>query len=190
MSKVLLLASGMSANQFSNYPYKENGWTIVAVNNGWQVTDEWEHWVRPPDYKGEKPRIFLPHQEEVKRYSTQLKMFGGQAQCGYSIMLNAGYWALGALKPNVIGMLGGDMNYTPDKDGNTHIYGLGHDIQKNGIPDPDRMVNVHGDGSDNYLEKIYLRLEEQANKQKCQVFNLSHGIETRLPYTRVKPENL
>ena len=190
MNKVLLLASGMSAKQYHDYPYKENGWTIVAVNNGWQVTDEWDHWVRPPDYRGVKPKEYLEHQSEVKRYSTQLNMFGGQKACGYSITLNAGYWALGELKPDIIGLLGADMNYTPDEDGNTHIYGVGYDIKTKGVSDPDRMVKVHGNNDPEYLNTIYMRLVEYAEKQNCKVYNLSRDIETRLPYERVRPEDL
>lgn len=190
MKKVLLLAAGPSARQYYDYDYKANGWTVVAVNNGWQVTDEWEHWVRPPDFKGDKPKEFLEHQSMVQRYSSQLAKYGGQKACGYSITLNAGYWALAELQPDVLALLGADMNYTPDKDGNTHFYGIGYDIKTKGIPDPDRMVKKHGNDDPNYLNKIYLRLVEYAEKQNCKVYNVSQNIETRLPYERVKPEDL
>ena len=187
--KVLLLASGLSSKEYMNYDYIKNGWTVVSVNNGWQVTDEWHYWVHAPDFKGDKPKKFLPHQREVRKYSTALRQYGGQRACGYSITLNAGYWVLANLRPDVIGFLGADMNYTPDENGNTHIYGVGYDIKHNqgGIPDPDRMVNVYGKGNPNYLNDIYTRLSEKANDQGCDVYNFSSVQDTRLPYEKSKP---
>jgi hypothetical protein len=190
MKKVLLVASGLSANQFYDYDYKTNGWTIIAVNNGWLACkNEWDLWIKSNDYDGEKA---LPNknQIQIKEYGSALREYGGQKACGYSITLNAGYWALANLKPDVIGFLGADMNYVPDENGNTHIYGKGNDIKKNGIPDPDRMVLKHGNGKKNYLNDIYMRLEKYAGDQNCKLYNLSHTIDTRLPYKRVFPNVL
>jgi len=190
MKKVLLVASGLSANQYYDYKFKDNGWIIIAVNNGWMACEkEWDYWVKSNDYNGAKA-MPIKNQTVVKEYGSALKKYGGQKTCGYSITLNAGYWALANLNPDVIALLGADMHYTPDKDGNTHIYGKGNDIIKNGIPDPDRMVNVHGGGKENFLENIYLRLETVANKQKCNIYNVSQNIDTRLPYERVLPDVL
>lgn len=193
MKKVLVLASGFSANQIKEYNYKANGWIIVSVNNGWLAAPQlWDYWIRANDYKGAEPkeRQLLTGQEIVKAYGPSLKKFGGQKACGYSIALNAGYWCLDYLKPDVVAFLGADMNYTPNEKGHTHIYGKGNDIKKKGIPDPDRMVKVHGDGKPNFLERLYKRFETESNKVGCKVYNVSHTIETRLPYQRTDPKNL
>lgn len=191
MSKVLLLASGFSAKQVHDFDYKGNGWTIVAVNNGWLACPElWDYWVKAPDNKGKKPDEILSHQTVVPRYRPQLDKYGGQKACGYSITLNAGYWALAELKPTVLGFLGADMNYTPDDKGHTHIYGVGYDIKKNKKSDPDKMVERHSNGDENYLETIYMRLSDKAKEQNCAVYNLSQNIDTRLPYERLKPQDV
>lgn len=188
MNKVLLLASGMSASEVHDYDYKANGWTIVAINNGWQVTEDWDIWVRPPDFDGKRPEVIKDTQEVCKQYSESLKHFGGHKACGYSITLCASYYSLWKYKPDVMGFLGCDMNYTPDADGNTHIYGIGSDIKKRGIPDPDRMVQQYAKGNENYLNDIYMRLVSEAERwSNCKVYNLSSVIDTRLPYNKAKP---
>ena len=189
MTKVLLLASGMSAKEVDDYNYKSNGWTIVAINNGWMATDEWDHWVRSNDFNGARPHVIKDHQVECKKYGDILGHYGGHKECGYSITLCAGYYALYMLKPQVIGFLGADMNYTPDKEGNTHIYGLGNDIKKRGIPDPDRMVNQYSKGNPNYLSDIYMRMFDVAKRDGCDVYNLSSVEDTRLPYPKATPRD-
>jgi hypothetical protein len=190
MKKVLIVASGFSSKQIHDYNYKDNGWTIVAVNNGWQATNDWNWWVRPNDFAGIRPKDYAPFQREVRRYGRSLDKFGGQKACGYSITLNASYWALDQLDPDVLAFLGCDMNYTPKADGSTAIYGVGHDIKINGLSDPDRMVNVHGDGSPDYLNNIYMRLADEAEKfNGCKVYNFSHDADTRLPYEKANPED-
>lgn len=189
--KCLLLASGFSARQVHDYDYKGNGWTIVAINNGWMACPTlWDHWIKSSDYKGNKPETIHPHQKVVPKYRPSLDKFGGQKACGYSITLNAGYWALHRLAPKVIGFLGADMNYDPDDRGHTHIYGVGFDIQKNEIPDPERMVRQYGKDDPDYLHNIYMRLAIKAEQNNCKVYNLSQNIDTRLPYERIKPEKV
>lgn len=188
--KILLVASGLSAKQFYDYDYKNNGWIIIAVNNGWlSCSNEWDYWIKSNDFDGSVPAP-TKTQTIVNEYGKSLLKFGGQKECGFSITLNAGYWVLANLNPSIIAFLGADMNYTPDKEGNTHIYGLGNDIRKNGIPDPDRMVNIYGKNDENYLENIYLRLNTFAEKQNCKIFNVSRDIESRLPYKRILPSLL
>lgn len=188
--KVLIIASGHSAEQVHDYNYKANDWTILAVNNGWVATEDWDWWISPPDYKGQVP-LFQPPKQKVESYGRSLGKFGGQVECGYSITLNAGYWALDQLNPTVIGFLGADMDYTPDAEtGHTHIYGVGYDIEANGVSDPDRMVDMYSKGNDNYLTDIYMRLHAKAAERNCGVYNLSFGNPTRLPYERANPADL
>ena len=188
MSKVLLLASGMSAREVDDYDYKANGWTIVAINNGWLAHEDWDHWVRSSDFNGRRPKI-KPGQVECRRYGHILKLYGDHDECGYSITLCAGYYSLHILKPTVIGLLGADMNYTPDDNGHTHIYGVGNDIKRNGMPDPDRMVKHHARGNPNYLSDIYMRFHSVAKESGCDVYNLSTVKDTRLPYPKARPED-
>jgi hypothetical protein len=188
MNKVLLIASGMSAKEVHDYDYKANGWTIVAINNGWRVTEDWDLWVHAGDFDGERPEVIKDTQEECKKYADSLKHFGGHKECGYSITLCASYYSLWKYKPDVMGFLGCDMNYTPDADGNTHIYGVGSDIKKRGIPDPDRMVAQYAKGNENYLNDLYMRLVSEAESwSNCKVYNLSSVTDTRLPYNKAKP---
>lgn len=190
--KTLLVASGLSAREIDNYPYKQEGWKIIAVNNGWLACDTtpWDFWIRSNDFNGHKPKTVTYNQVVVPSYGRVLDKFGGQKVCGYSITLNAAYWTLGTLKPSIIAFLGADMNYNPSENGHTHIYGIGNDIKAKGIPDPDRMVIVHGDGKPEYLKRIYQRFEEQAIKMRCRVYNFSSEPNTRLPYKQIKPQNI
>jgi len=195
----LLVASGHSATQYTNYDFKGNGWTVVAINNGWKAcAGQWDYWIKTVDYKG-----MVPDQLECNRAGTivdsisdQLRIYGGHQACGYSITLGAGYWTLAELRPSYIGFLGADMNYTPDKDGNTHFYGKGHDIRLYNKPDPDRMAEEHRgkrkgaekETPEEYLYYIYQRLYNIAKDQRCDVFNVSVGCDTRLPYPRELPK--
>ena len=189
LKKILIICSGHSAKEYANYDYKGNGWIVVAVNNGWVVCeDSYDYWFHANDYKGMRPQKAKQNQVEIKKYGPSINKFGGHRQCGYSIALCAGYYCLDTLKPNVIGYLGADMNYTPDENGHTHFYGVGYDIQHKGISDPDAMVMNHGKNDPDYLENIYNRFATIAAEHKCHVYNLSSMIETRLPYMKNRPE--
>lgn len=189
-NKILILASGLSAKQFHDYPYKENNWIIFTVNHGWMTTPLWDYNIIPSDYKGKRPCVET-NQKIIKRdeYVPILNnKYGGEQACGLSITLSAAYYSLGTLEPKIIGFLGCDMNYKPDANGWTTIYGLGNDIKKDGISDPDKMVQFqlkHGCKDPDYLFNIYKRFEKFANKQECKVFNFSNDPETRLPYKQI-----
>jgi hypothetical protein len=100
-------------------------------------------------------------------------------------MLCASYCCLTLVKPIAVGYLGADMNYEPDAGGNTHFYGLGFDIEKFGISDPDKMIKQHGKGDPNYLKTIYERFSYVAKKENCNIYNFSNDPNTRLPYHQV-----
>lgn len=186
--KVCILASGLSAQQINEYDYKENGWTVIAVNNGWLAYDDWDIWYRAGDYEGAHP-IHLNDRSCILNNAVRLNEFGSSVARGRNISLQAAYWAL-KHKPKVIGFLGADMNYTPNENGDTHIYGVGIDIQRNGISDPDRLIDLDGEGDPYHLHRIFLRLENIAYERNCRVYNLSHTIETRLPHERINPCNV
>ena len=183
--KILIIGSGKSGLDVSKY--EKDFDVIVTVNNAWGLTEKWTHWIHPNDYKGSKPELIKENQLEINAngYGPSLKKYGGIHECGFSIMLNASYWALDNLKPSEIYYLGADMSYVPDKDGNTHFYGVGIDIKNRGISDPDLMVKVRSKGDPNYLENIYKRFEKIAGENNCSLFNLSREEFTRLPYKKI-----
>lgn len=187
MSKILILCSGFSANQIKENPELYKDYNIVAVNHGYMASDNWKYWVAPLDFSGVAPKKSRDDQLLVRKYNNELNKYGGIAQCGRSITLAASYWVLCNLKPTEIGYLGADMNYTPDDKGDTHIYGLGLDIKKNGIPDPVRMARQYKkteESDDEYIENIYMRFYNIATEQGVNVFNLSNDPDTKLPYPR------
>lgn len=182
--KFLIVGSGLSASQVHERDYRKEGFTLIAVNHGWMACeDSFTWWIRSNDFEGTRPPKFSEGQHEVISYSRELDKFGGQNACGWSIALNAGYWAL-AQKPEVIAFVGCDMDYTKDENGNTHIYGVGLDIKKQGFSDPILMCKLHGKGNPNYLRDIYLRLQNKAHERGCQVLNASKSEKTRLPYPK------
>lgn len=185
---VLMIGSGHSALEYPKYKSKK--FLVVAVNNAWQVTDDWTFWIRPGDYVGKTPTSIRNNQSIISGidYNKVLNKFGGVQNCGFSIMLNASYWVLDTLKPSTIYYLGADMNYTP-KDGKTHFYGIGHDIKTYGESDPDRMIKVYKqrnpNPSNNYLNDIYMRFYKIAQEHKTVLFNLSSDPDSRLPYPKI-----
>ena len=192
MTKVLIVGSGPSARQYDLYQYKENGWSVVVVNNAHVAVDDWDLWIKSTDYEGlhPDPKNIKPYQKLLASYVPSLNKYGGQHACGFSTMLNASYAVLDHMKPSVIGYLGADMNYTPNDKGETHVYGVGFDIKKHGMPDPERMIQHWSRGDPNFLEKIYQRFDGIASGEGCKVYNFSRDIETKLPYQRVKVEDI
>jgi hypothetical protein len=181
---ILILGSGLSAKDISLY--NTNLFTIVAVNNGHLATSKWKYWVHTNDFVGDKPQLKSDQFEITnKDYEKAMSEYGGIKLCGYSIMLASSYWVLKNLKPSKIYYLGADMNYNPDSNGNTHIYGVGFDIKKRKISDPDYMAKKHGNGDPDYLTKIYIRFEQLAATENVKLFNLSQIKNTRLPYERI-----
>jgi hypothetical protein len=189
---ILIVASGPSAKQYQNFNYLENGYTVICVNHGWMATGQhdWEVLMTSSDFYGELPQYSLKDHQKIRTdYDLALNKYGGHAECGLSIVLATSYWCLNEYEPSLIGYLGCDMNYTPDANGHTHIYGVGLDIIKyNGQSDPDRMAERKMKDDPNYLENIYKRFEHHANLAKCQVYNFASIEKTRLPYIQMAPE--
>lgn len=182
-SRILLIGSGPSAKQATSLDLTK--YTVIAVNHGWMATPYWKYWFLSRDFEGQAPPTVSDDQIVVKDYDQYLEPFGGQGACGFSVMLNASYFAL-SLYPREIFYLGADMNYKADADGNTHIYGKGLDIKKYGKPDPERAVELHGNGDPNYLIDLYHRFGTVARTRKIRLWNLSVDPESRLPYPKYK----
>ena len=99
---------------------------------------------------------------------------GGFVYAGGTMAFTASYWALAALKPKVIAVLGCDMVYASSQ--NTHFYGTG-------TADPLRK-----DVTLRSLEAKSARLMAIAARQGCAMVNLSTD-ESRLVFPRSTPED-
>jgi hypothetical protein len=98
--------------------------------------------------------------------------YGGFVYAGGTMAFTAGYWALGALKPDVLAFFGCDMNYQT-RDGRTHFYG-------DGEPDP-----LREDVTLQSLEAKSARLMLMAASEGCMTVNLSARKDTRLIFPRM-----
>ena len=187
-TKVLIVGSGLSAQQIHEYPYKQNGWTIVAVNHGWMAYPEYDTLIVSSDFAGTVDPYVAGRLVKNSHHSTY--QYGGRAKTGFSIALDAGYWPLDVLKATTIGFLGAALNYTPvGEEQRTHIYGTGLDVLT-GVPDHVKIEQEHGRGDPNYTTTIYKYFDKTALQHGCRVFNLSHSIETKLPFMRVTAEQI
>ena len=85
----------------------------------------------------------------------------------------AGYWVLGALKPDVIAYLGCDMIYPNQKEVQTHFYGTG------------RADPLRKDVTLQSLEAKSARFFAFAKSNHCKVFNLSEQPKSRLLFPKI-----
>lgn len=169
---LLILGSGpnvISATQWLRRPFD----TVVAINNAWQVRDDWDYLVFPEDFPhSRRPRTLAPGHTLIQApdYIPAQNRYGGILYVGATMALNTGYWALHALRPRVMAFLGCDMVYPPG--GNTHFYGTG-------AADP-----LRGDVTLRDLRAKSARLFLLAARQGCACVNLSH-LPSRLMFPRV-----
>ena len=182
--KYLLIASGKSAKQFYDYPYREKGWKIIAINNVFQYLDvaEYDQLIHAPDMRNKVGHI-PGHKTFLLQGPSFMKKWGGANVAGRGIVITSAYYVMDTYKPDMIGFLGCDMNYTPDPDtGNTCIYGIGDDIKIKKQSDPDRILSFMKDP--NFFTKTFKLFEETAD---CEVYNFSNDPKTRLPFLQVDP---
>lgn len=149
----------------------------VAINNAWQITPDWNYLVYPEDFATDRlpPEPLLPHQRFVaaNEFVPQQNNYGGFVYAGGTMAFTAGYWALGALKPDILAFLGCDMVYAAAAGASSHFYGQG-------TPDPLRV-----DVTLQSLEAKSVRFLSFAHAQNCAVVNLSKLSESRLLFPRV-----
>ena len=161
MTVVLILGSGpnvIAARNWERKPFDQ----IVAINNAWQVRDDWDDLIHPEDFPDDRlPHAFGQgqHRIEARDYVPVQNDFGGFVYAGGTMAFTAGYWALGALRPKVIAMMGCDMVY--DDSAKTHFYGKG-------TADP-----LRADVTLRSLEAKSARLMALAARQGCAMVNLS-----------------
>lgn len=178
MRTVIILGSGPSviqARDWAKAPFQ----AVVAINNAWQVRPDWDFLIHPEDFPiDRRPHSYKIGQEIIcaQDYVPIQNKFGGFVYAGGTMAFTAAYWALGALKPSVIAMIGCDMVY-PQK-GPTHFYGTGS-------ADPLRQ-----DVTLRSLEAKSARLWALAAYFGCAIVNLSDEPKSRLVYPRQKHSSL
>ena len=169
---VIIMGSGpgvLNAQHMTRGPDHQ----IVAINNAWRVRNDWDWLVHPEDFpKDRQPQVLASNQAIIgaKDYVRVQNRYGGFVYAGGTMAFTAAYWALGALKPRVIAMIGCDMIY-PQK-GPTHFYGTG-------TADP-----LRDDVTLRSLEAKSARLWVLAAQAGCAVVNLSDAPCSRLLYPR------
>lgn len=162
---------------------KAKGWDLsgftscVAINNALQITEDWDYLIYPEDLPRERlpPLASLAHRQLVAAndFVPQQNRFGGFVYAGGTMAFTAGYWALGALKPDVIAFLGCDMVYSAKAGESSHFYGQGR-------PDP-----LRADITLQSLEAKSVRFMALAQLQQCVVVNLSELPDSRLLFPRI-----
>jgi hypothetical protein len=176
LKMVLLMGSAPDAVQAKDWDLSVFA-QRVAINNAWQITPDWDYLVYPEDFPPERlpPAPLQPSQQLIAapEFVPQQNSFGGFVYAGGTMAFTAGYWALGALKPDLIAFLGCDMVYGTATGESSHFYGQG-------TPDP-----LREDVTLQSLEAKSARFMSLAHTQKCAVVNLSELAESRLLFPRV-----
>jgi len=155
---------------------------ILVINNAWKAFSSWDTLIFPEDF----PQDSRPTSDQTlgRKWVTANEFvpvqndFGGFVYAGATMCFTAGYWALGALQPDVIAYLGCDMVYETQAGSRTHFYGQGK-------ADP-----LRPDVTLQSLEAKSLRLLALAQNQGCSVVNLSQRPKSRLMVPRVKLQAL
>ncbi len=162
MAIVLMLGSAPMATEATAWPRGRFD-RIVAINNAWRVRADWDYSVFPWDFPVERQPVPAAGQQLVTEadFVPAQNAFGGFVYAGATMAFTAAYWALHALRPQVLAVFGCDMHYP--KSGLTHFYGTGS-------PDPLRV-----DITLRSLEAKSARLMVLAAMQGCAVVNLSTG---------------
>ena len=176
MTNVLLLGSGPNVVAAAEWAVDQFD-HIVVINNAWRVHSDWSHLVHPSDFPADRmPPYLKPSQTVVqaKDYVPLQNQYGGFVYAGGTMAFTASYWALAALKPTVIAVLGCDMVYP--KTEKTHFYGTG-------TADP-----LRDDKTLRNLEAKSARLMIKAAQQGCAMINLSSN-ESRLVFPRASVED-
>ena len=177
MTVVLILGSGpnvVAARDWDRSHFDR----IVAINNAWRVRDDWDDLIHPDDFPEDRWPQEPGADQRVIRADTYVPLqntFGGFVYAGGTMAFTASYWALAALKPKVIAVMGCDMVY--DDSAKTHFYGKG-------TADPLRQ-----DVTLRSLEAKSARLMALAAREGCAMVNLSAGP-SRLVFPRATPDAL
>ncbi|MDO8883555.1 MAG: hypothetical protein U0934_16005 [Pseudotabrizicola sp.] len=177
MRTVIIMGSGPGVLAAAAMPKGDAH--LVAINNAWQVRPDWDALIHPEDFPVDRrPTSLHPGQSVVTsaEYVPLQNALGGFVYAGGTMAFTAAYWALRALHPKVIAMVGCDMVYPAS--GPTHFYGTG-------TPDP-----LRDDITLRSLEAKSARFMVLAARAGCAVVNLSNAPESRLIYPRTTRDAL
>ena len=181
LKKVLIVGSAPDAVRAAEWDTSFFTHTLV-INNAWKAFSSWDTLIFPEDFPAaSRP---TPDQMVGKKWVTAREFvpvqneFGGFVYAGGTMCFTAGYWALGALQPDVIAYLGCDMVYESQAGSPTHFYGQGK-------ADP-----LRPDVTLQSLEAKSLRLLALAQDQGCSVVNLSQRPKSRLMIPRINLQAL
>jgi hypothetical protein len=178
---VLIVGSAPDARRVS-------GWDTscfahrVVINNAWQVCETWDYFIYPEDFPADRhpPEAQTRGKQRVTaaEFVPEQNRFGGFVYAGGTMAFTAGYWALGALQPDLIAYVGCDMVYESRAGQGTHFYGQG-------AADP-----LRSDVTLQSLEAKSIRLMALAQRQGCAVVNLSEQLTSRLLFPRASLSSL
>jgi hypothetical protein len=177
LNKVLLVGSAPDATRTADWDTSSFS-HIVVINNAWMACPSWNCLIYPEDFPLDRhPGAEALQGKQVvtaQEFVPVQNAFGGFVYAGGTMAFTAGYWALGALKPDVIAYIGCDMVYEPKAGQHTHFYGTG-------AADPLRQ-----DVTLQSLEAKSLRFQALAHREGCSVVNLSRQAQSRLSIPRVE----
>lgn len=181
LKKVLIVGSAPDAVRASEWDTSFFSDTLV-INNAWKAFSSWDTLIFPEDFPQEsRPTTAQMGGKKLvtaKEFVPVQNDFGGFVYAGGTMCFTAGYWALGALQPDVIAYLGCDMVYETQAGNLTHFYGQGK-------ADP-----LRPDVTLQSLEAKSLRLLALAQDQGCSVVNLSQRPKSRLMIPRINLQAL
>ncbi len=174
LNVVLIIGSGVDALRAKSWD-SASFQDIVAINNAWQIRSDWSFLIHPEDFpEDKKPLNVAAGSQKIITAADYVPIqnhFGGFVYAGATMAFTAGYWALGALKPDVIAFIGCDMVYPSN--GATHFYG-------SGTADP-----LRPDITLQSLEAKSVRLLNTALAENCLCVNLSSATNSRLKFPKM-----
>lgn len=181
LKKVLIVGSAPDAIRVADWDTSWFSHTVV-INNAWKACSSWNCWIYPEDFPSDKhpDARDLDNKQVVtaQDFVPVQNQFGGFVYAGGTMSFTAGYWALGALKPDVIAYIGCDMVYNTEVGQATHFYGTG-------TPDP-----LRSDVTLQSLEAKSFRLKALASLDGCAIVNLSLQPHSRLSVPRMSRDLL
>ena len=174
MNVVLMLGSAPNALDARDWPRPPFD-IILSINNAHLIRPDWDFHIYPWDFPADRRPAPGPRQKTIlqDQFVPAQNSYGGFAYAGGTMAFTAAYWALHALRPRVLAVLGCDMTYPPT--GRTHFYGTG-------TADP-----LRPDITLRSLEAKSARLEALAALQGCAMVNLS-TLPSRLIFPRATPQ--
>ena len=177
MKTVIILGSAPDAPDAKRFNLK-NVTALVTLNNAWKIRDDWTHSIYPEDFpENRRPKPTATQKcIDHTQYVPANNAYGGIIYAGATMTFTAAYWALSALKPNLLLFHACDMIYNQNTQ--THFYGRGS-------PDP-----LRNDPTLQSLEGKSNRLTILAARNECLTANLSRLSTSRLTMSRFDPSGL